>query len=61
MFDDEEIALLRAVAASSAVFITGLTERQKYIAYALVDRGLASYDVALRMSAAGTDAIANMG
>lgn len=56
MFDAEETALLRSLAVANGMFVRDFTERQKYIAYSLVDRGLASYDIALRISERGRDA-----
>lgn len=58
MPDYEEDLFLRVLAVANGVFTSSLTPRQQYIASSLVDRGLAYWDTALRISDAGRIAAA---
>ncbi len=51
--DYDEDLFLRVLAAASGVFVSSLTERQQFIASSLVDRGLAYFDTAIRISEIG--------
>lgn len=56
--DYEEDLFLRVLPVANGVFVSGLTQRQQYIASSLVDRGLAYFDTAIRISEIGRQSAA---
>ncbi len=51
--DCDEDLFLRVLAIANGIFVSGLTQRRQYIASSLVERGLAYFDTAIRISEIG--------